>query len=265
MTYVTIERDGRIVTLTLNNPPVNCLSNELLLELEQVLIDLNNEPVSSFVILTMEDNKRHVWSAGFNVNDLPLDGSSPLYYDDPLERIIRAIIDYKHIVIAKIYGRVFGGAVELVSSCDVVIAAEHTSFQLTPVKLGIPYNLDGIAHIVQKTSNGFARFMLLTASVIDAEWALRVGLVHMIVLEHELDLFTQRFAQTQLVNSSHCVETTKRLMKILDEGDFVAAFSVNSLGAQLRRDTYRHPDYREGLTAIQEKRSAVFPSNGSAN
>jgi len=66
-------------------------------------------------------------------------------------------------VIAMIEGTVWGGACELVMSCDLIIAAEDTTLAMTPAKLGVPYNLSGILNLMKVADMPFIKEMLFTA------------------------------------------------------------------------------------------------------
>jgi hypothetical protein len=77
----------------------------------------------------------HVWSAGHDIDELLPGGRDPLSYNDPLEGLIRAVRTFPAPVIAMVHGTVWGGAVDLVLSCDLAVADETASFAIT-VHLG---------------------------------------------------------------------------------------------------------------------------------
>jgi methylmalonyl-CoA decarboxylase len=70
----------------------------------------------------------NVWSAGHDIDELPRGGRDPLGYNDPLEGLLRAVRSFPMPVIAMVHGSVWGGALDLVLSCDLVIADETASF-----------------------------------------------------------------------------------------------------------------------------------------
>ena len=85
-----------------------------------------------------------VWSAGHDIGELPAGKRDPLGYDDPLEELIRAIRTFPAPVVAMVHGTVWGGALDLVLSCDLAVADETASFAITPANLGLPYNITGL-------------------------------------------------------------------------------------------------------------------------
>ncbi|HYX62061.1 MAG TPA: enoyl-CoA hydratase-related protein, partial [Streptosporangiaceae bacterium] len=90
----------------------------------------------------------NVWSAGHDIDELPRGGRDPLGYNDPLEGLLRAVRSFPMPVIAMVHGSVWGGALDLVLSCDLVIADETASFAITPANLGLPYNITGLLHFL---------------------------------------------------------------------------------------------------------------------
>lgn len=72
--------------------------------------------------------------------NFPTGRRDPLSYDDPLRQITRMIQKYPKPVISMVEGSVWGGAFEMIMSSDLIIAAETSTFSMTPVNLGVPYN-----------------------------------------------------------------------------------------------------------------------------
>ena len=92
------ERNGHVIRkmigyITLDNDPKrNALSFDLLNELLEAFNALKKEKVR--VVILRSNKGAKVWSAGFNIDELPKDGSDPLAYDNPLQRVIRAIQNF---------------------------------------------------------------------------------------------------------------------------------------------------------------------------
>ena len=77
-----------------------------------------------------------VFSAGHDVNELPMSGRDPLGYSDPLEQLVRAIRKLPAPVVAMIEGSVWGGACEVCISCDILIGTHTATFAATPGRSG---------------------------------------------------------------------------------------------------------------------------------
>ena len=82
------------------------------------------------------------------MRELPTNGRDPLTYDDPVRRVIRMIELFPAPVIAMVEGSVWGGACELVMSCDMIVASDDSTFAVTPAKLGMPYNISGVQNFL---------------------------------------------------------------------------------------------------------------------
>ncbi|MCM2267742.1 MAG: enoyl-CoA hydratase-related protein, partial [Elusimicrobiales bacterium] len=137
----------KIGVLTLNNPARrNALSLELCGELVKALEEFRAKKVP-VVVLRAEKGAR-VWSAGHDITQLPKVHHDPLAYDSPMETAFRAIQNYPGPVLAMIQGSVWGGATDLAVTCDMAIGDETSTFAITPVKMGLPYNASGIMHFI---------------------------------------------------------------------------------------------------------------------
>ncbi len=150
-----------------------------------------------------------VWSAGHDVKELPLKMRDPLSYYDSLEVLLRAVEEYPGPVIAMVHGSVYGGACDLIMTCDIVIADKTAKFAMTPAKLGVPYNSTGILHFMNRLPINIAKEMFFTAELVPAERALNVGIINHLVAEEELFPFTLNLAATISTRSMLSIEVIK--------------------------------------------------------
>ncbi len=147
MALIITSVKDRIGTLQFNHSgKLNCLSHALMDEMMAGLRSLVSDDCSVLVIRAESGVK--VWSAGHDINELPAARRDPLSYGDPLETLLRNVQDCPIPVIGMVEGTVWGGACDLCCSCDMVIAAEGSTFAMTPAKVGIPYNASGLIHFV---------------------------------------------------------------------------------------------------------------------
>ena len=124
-----------------------------------------------------------VWSAGHNIDELPRGRRDPLGYNDHLEGLLRAIRSFPAPVIAMVHGTVWGGALDLVLSCDLVTADEHALFAITAANLGLPYNTTGLLHFVGRLPINLIKEMFFTAAPVDAQKAREWLLINYLVGE----------------------------------------------------------------------------------
>src|SRR5215469_2834447 len=247
--------DRYIGTITLDNPSKhNSLGAALIEELLAALSDLTNAGARAIVMRAYKGAK--VWSAGHDVRELPTNGRDPLTYDDPLRRVVRVIKESPTPIIAMVEGGVWGGACEVVMSCDIVIAAEGTTFAITPAKLGVPYDIEGTLSFMQSVSLP-VKEMLFTAQPMSADRALRVGLINQVVPEERLEPATAELAGHIVRNSPLVISLLKEQLRVLGE-----AHPLNPEGFQriqaIRRRIYDSADYQEGIQAFFERRAPQF-------
>ena len=255
-TLVKKSLEATIGTITLDNPAKhNALSAPLIEDLLAALSDLIRSG-ARVVILRARKGAR-VWSAGHDVRELPLNGRDPLTYDDPLRRVVRAIKEAPAPIIAMVEGSVWGGACEVVVSCDVIVAAEGATFGITPAKLGVPYDIEGTLSFMQSVSLPVIKEMLFTAQPMSAARALRVGLINHVVPADSLEAVTADLAGQIIRNSPLVISLLKEQLRVLSE-----AHPLNPEGFQriqaIRRRIYDSADYREGIRSFFERRAPRF-------
>jgi methylmalonyl-CoA decarboxylase len=138
LAMVNANTSDNIGVITLNNPlKRNALSTELINDLCAALEEMRQQEVRVVILRAPAGSK--VFSSGHDVRELPTNGRDPMTYNDPLRRVIRTIELFPVPVIAMIEGSVWGGACELVMSCDLIVSADDSTFAITPAKLGMPY------------------------------------------------------------------------------------------------------------------------------
>ena len=198
-----------------------------------------------------------VWSAGHDVRELPTNGRDPLTYHDPLRQAVRAIKETSAPVLAMVEGSVWGGACELVMSCDLVVAAEGATFALTPAKLGVPYDIAGVLNLMQSVSLPVVKEMLFTAQPMPAERALRVGIVNRVVPAEGLEGATAELAAQMTRNSPLVIALLKEELRVLAGAAALNPDAFERIQG-LRRRIYDSADYQEGIRSFFERRAPRF-------
>ncbi len=238
-----------------NAPKLNSLSEELVNDIIGALDSFKEQQIP-VVILRAQDGVK-VWSAGHDVKELPRKMRDPLSYYDSLERLLRAVEEYPGPVIAMVHGSVWGGACDLIMTCDMVIADETAQFAMTPAKMGVPYNSTGILHFMNRLPMNIAKEMFFTADPVPAERALQVGIVNHLVPKEELLAFTLQLSATIHTRSLLSIEVIKEQFRILSKAFPISPSDFERIQG-LRRRVYDSHDYEEAITAFLEKRSPTF-------
>ncbi|RAI32879.1 methylmalonyl-CoA decarboxylase [Rhodoplanes serenus] len=256
MALIETARDGLIGTIVLDHAAKrNALSSELIGEICAALVMFRAENLRAVVIRARPGVK--VWSAGFNIAELPEGHRDPLGWDDPVRHLVREIARFPMPVIAMVEGGVWGGACEVVLACDIIVIAPTASFAITPAKLSVPYNISGMLTFLNAAPACTVREMAFTAKPVGAARAYDLGMVNHLVPIEELESVTYGIARDIVANAPLAVSVMKEQLRILEAAHPVSPEGFERLQG-LRRVVYDSRDYQEGLRAFKEKRKPQF-------
>lgn len=242
--------------ITFNNPTKkNAMNSKMLLQIVSAFREFESQNVRT-VIIRAEKNAK-VWSAGHDIDELPLNGIDPLGQEKPLEQALNAIQLFPSPVIAMVEGSVWGGACDLAITCDMVIGSPDCTFAITPAKIGVPYNASGILHFINRLGLSHAKEMFFTGSPIDSETALHFGIVNHIVENDKIDDFTFNLAKKISFNSPLSISVIKEQFRILTNAHPITPNAFEHIES-LRRKVYCSEDYLEGIKSFKEKRRPSF-------
>ena len=245
-----------------NEAHLNCLSENMCNELIDALNHgYSNECVS---IVIKARTRRGVWSAGHDIHELPQDGSDPLSFYVPMERLLRKVQDTPIPVIACVSGTVWGGACDLCLSCDMIVSSKNATFAITPAKIGIPYNASGILHFINQLGMNKAREMFFLGMPITADDALNVGLINRVAEPEDLDnVMEEQFLNPLRRNSVLSISAIKRQFRILSRASTViSAENFERINAYRTR-VFKGEDYKEGINSFLEKREPQYKGKAS--
>ncbi|MBI5172396.1 MAG: methylmalonyl-CoA decarboxylase [Candidatus Obscuribacter sp.] len=246
---------GKIGIITIcNQKKRNALSKAVLDGICQSLKEFESSNVTVAVLRAEAGSQ--VWSAGHDIAELPLH-TDPLGFFDPLEETLRAVQNFPGPVLAMVEGTVWGGACDLAFTCDILIGEPASSFAITPVKLGLPYNASGILHFINRVGLNIAKEMFFTADPIKAERALSLGILNHLVPQPELENFTFAMAERMATHSALSISVIKEQFRLLTNAHAITPESFEMIQA-MRRKVYLSHDYAEGIKAFMEKRAPVF-------
>src|SRR3954451_9548009 len=257
MTYQTLLfeiRDG-IAFVTINRPDkLNALNDLVMLELADVAERIATEAAIKGAILTGAGPKSFV--AGADIGDLskqgPFDGKARALRG---QGVLRRLETCGKPVIAAINGFALGGGCELAMACHLRIASETAKFGQPEVKLGIGPGYGGTVRLPRLVGRGRALELLLTGQMIDAQEALRIGLVNRVVpaerlLEESAQLLTAILANGPLAIRA-CLEAVDTGLDLgLDQALLLEANLFGLLSGTA--------DMREGTAAFLAKRPPRF-------
>ena len=253
---IKFEVNNQIARLTFDHDEKrNSLSFAMLEKIYEALDSIDNDVVRVLIISANPGSK--VWSAGFNIDELPLPGQDPLPFNHPLETLLRKLQNVKCPIIAQIEGTVWGGACELAITCDILIGTPKTSFAITPAKIGVPYNTSGIMRIMNSVTINIAKEMFFTAKPIKADRAYNLGILNNIVEVEELESFVNNMAESICLNSPLSIRVIKEQIQIISKSNPISINDSERID-QVRSVAYNSQDYLEGKKAFEEHRKPIF-------
>ena len=179
--------------------------------------------------------------------------SEQSYFEDLFARCNRmmlSIVSLPQPVIAKVHGLATANGCQLVSICDLAVAAESAQFALCGVKLGLFCSTPSVG-VSRNVARKRAFELLVTGDFADAATAVRDGLINRAVPEEQLDAEVTRLAERIVANPLVAIETGKKMFYRQLELDLADAYDY--AGGVMARNMMAE-DAREGISAFLQKR-----------
>ena len=254
---VTAETTDDVVELTMRHTDrLNAINHDLAAEIVGALDQAHRDGIR--VIILRAEPGVSTWSAGHDIKELPRDGQDPLTWSNSLEKLLRSVRGAPMPIIAAVEGGVWGGACDLVMSCDLVVATTNSTFAITPAKLGVPYNTAGVAHFLAALPVHVVKEMFFTADPIDAQRAFELGVVNRLA-QDPADMLekTHELAHRITQRAPLAVRALKAEIKALTDASPLTSDKFEHL-TSLRHSAWHSEDYVEGLLSFDERRSPKF-------
>ncbi len=213
MGLILTEDSGPVRHIVLNRPEKrNAMNQELLLELGEALRAAASEPRVNCVVLRGEGP---VFSAGVDLVELMSSTGEP----GMLRQFRTVFLECANLcetmakpVVCQIHRTCVGGALEVALGCDLRIASSDAQLGLPEVRFGIIPDVGGSTRLPAVVGLGRAKELIMTARLIDAAEAERIGLLNRVVAPEELEQATQALVEELLANSPVAVGRAKRVI-----------------------------------------------------
>jgi enoyl-CoA hydratase len=253
---ILVDKDGAIGIIALNRPAaLNALNVKLLGELSFALLELERNADIRAIVITGAGEK--AFAAGADISELNKLTSATAGADQARlgQSITRQIERLRTPVIMAINGFALGGGCELAMSGDIRIASENAKFGQPEVNLGISPGYGGSQRTTRLVGKGMAMYLCLTGEMIDAQEALRIGLVEKVVPLAGLLDEAKRIGNAIAAKAPLAIAATKREINngahlSIDDGLELEALEFGAL-----IDT---EDFKEGTSAFLEKRKPAW-------
>ena len=252
---ILYERRGRILTATLDSPPMNAVDVQLHEELTTLFDTVARDDACDVLVLT---GAGRAFSAGGD-----LDHMLRATEDEALRNrsvagaphIVRSMLSLDKPVIARVNGHAMGLGATIALLCDVVIATEDAKVGDPHVKVGLSAGDGGALIWPHLVGFARARHHLLTGDPLTGREAAQMGLIHQAVPLEQLDAAVYAYADRLAAGAQLAIRATKRSLNMTLCAQ--AALTADAhLGLELQ--TMASADHREALLALQEKRPPRF-------
>lgn len=255
---IIVTSENGIGQITINRPSkLNALNIGTIKELHDGLENLNANPEIKVIIITGEGEKAFV--AGADISEFAhfsIEEGAQLAQQGQ-ELLFDFIEKLKTPVIAAVNGFALGGGLELAMSCHIRIASDNAKMGLPEVSLGVIPGYGGTQRLPQLVGKGRAMELIMSAGMIPADEAYRIGLVNHVVPQAELIEFTKSVAQKIMKNSPVAIG------KAIEAVNANFTDGINGFETEIKNfgKCFGTGDFKEGTTAFLEKRKADFKGN----
>ena len=255
---ILIENDGSVQLITINRPDkLNALNKQTIQEIGDAVRTADASKEVTAIIITGSGEKAFVAGADISefANFSGVEGG--VLSQQGQNTLFNVVENCQTPVIAAVNGFALGGGLELAMSCHIRIASDNAKMGLPEVTLGVIPGYGGTQRLAQLAGKGKAMELIMTAAMIDANEAHRIGLVNQVTTQEELLETAKKMAHKISRNSSVAIS---KAIQAINDGyrDGVDGFEseIKHFG-----DCFETADFKEGTTAFLEKRKPNFPGN----
>lgn len=251
--FVLTARTNSVATLTLNRPErFNPLSSQMIAAIQAELNAIAGDSAVRVVILAAEGNG---FCAGHDLKEMRAHTGDKNWqrrlFDDCSQMMI-TLTQMPQPVVARVHGIATAAGCQLVSMCDLAVAADTATFAMPGINIGVFCSTPAVG-VVRNVGRKRAMEMLLTGEPVDAQTALAWGLVNRVVPGSSLDAEIKRFTDIILSRSSAAVRFGKQAFYGQIDRPLGAAYDAAS---EVMACNLLLEDAAEGMDAFLEKRPA---------
>jgi enoyl-CoA hydratase len=250
---IRLDQDGAVATLVIDRPKaLNALNSKTLQEMESALGSIG----SDVRVLIVTGGGEKAFVAGADIAEMAaLSEAQATEFGELGHRVMAALELLPIPTIAAVNGFALGGGCELALACDLRYAATSAKLGQPEVNLGIFPGWGGTQRLARVCGLGVAKDLILTGRVVDADEALRIGLVNGVFEPEELMEKTLEVARTIASKGPLAVAAAKVAINHALQGDHVENLQAE---ADSFGELFSSEDAREGMTAFIEKREPDF-------
>lgn len=252
-------KDG-IATITLNDPPANTYSYEMMQQLDRGILEARMDESVQVIVITGKGEK--FFCAGADINMLASVTPAYKYYfclhaNETLNRLEQT----PKLVIAAINGHCVGGGLEVAMAADLRIARKGAGkMGLPEVSLGVLPGTGGTQRLVRIVGKSKAIELMATGQLFDFERGFELGIVNQVFDAETSERFAglvQEYAQ-QFTTPNKAAYAVGRLKRAVQTGSEISFESALALERELQQQLFQSEDAQEGLNAYVNRRTPEF-------
>src|SRR5437016_12033511 len=250
---ILLERRGAVGVVTLNRPQaLNALNAALVVELGAAFDDLEADPAIGAIILTGNDK---AFAAGADIKEMADKTYIEAYSEDFITRGWERVAQCRKPVIAAVAGFALGGGCEVAMMCDIIVAAENARFGQPEINLGTMLGAGGTQRLPRFIGKAKAMDLCLTARMMDAAEAERLGLVSRVVP-------ADKVVEEAVAIGRRVAELSGPIAMMVKESVNRAFETTLAEGVRFERrlfhSTFATEDQKEGMAAFIAKKKPAF-------
>ncbi|MBB1199444.1 crotonobetainyl-CoA hydratase [Enterobacteriaceae bacterium 89] len=248
-----ITRNGAVLEIVLDRPKANAIDASTSFKMGEAFLQFRDDPQLRVAIITGAGER--FFSAGWDLKSAA-EGEAPDADFGPGGFAgLTEIFNLDKPVIAAVNGYAFGGGFELALAADLIVCSDNASFALPEVKLGIVPDSGGILRLPKILPPAIVNELVMTGRRMDAEEALRWGIVNRVVNQAELMDCARELAAQLVTSAPLAVAALKEIVRSTSELTVEEGYRLMRSGALRHYPAVLHSeDALEGPQAFAEKR-----------
>lgn len=252
--------DAGVALITLNDPPANTYSYEMMQQLDRVILEARMDKNVQVIVITGAGEK--FFSAGANINMLAkADPSFKYYFCLHANETLSRLEQTPKLVIAAINGHCVGGGLEVALAADIRIARRNAGkMGLPEVSLGVLPGTGGTQRLSRLTGKSRAIELMTSGELFNFERGLKLGLLNYIYEAKDVEAFQQQVADyaRQFTRPNKAAGAVGKIKRSVQTGMELPFESALALERELQQQLFESGDAREGIDAYLSKRKPEF-------